>query len=424
MSKTAYIIRNGTLLDPSSGRQEQADLFIEDGVIVDRAPTDPCETIDASGLHVAPGLIDIHVHFREPGHPDAETLETGAQSAARSGFSTVVTMPNTLPPIDSPEWVRHTINRSNELGLVDILPSASITLKRAGKLLSDLPALKAAGAVAFTDDGSTVFDDAIMEAGMRGAATLKIPLLDHALDPYIAGSGVLHEGTASRRLEVKGIPSEAERRIVDRNIGIARRTGTPIHIQHISTAEGVTLVREAQRAGHPVTAEVTPHHVYFCDEDIEAGRTDFKVNPPIRSAADRAAIVDGVVDGTIAAFATDHAPHSAELKAKGFSHAPFGAIGMETAIGSTYCALVKNGRMSLMEWLRRWTTGPAAIINQPAPSLRPGAVASLIVMDLVQPWVVRAADFASKSRNCPWEGLELIGRNVLTFHRGSLVWRA
>lgn len=422
MTEQSYIFTDCTIVDPATRQQRTADLYIENGRISDHPPKGPHKVTRRKGLTIAPGFIDMHVHFREPGHEEAETLETGARSAARSGFTTVVTMPNTIPPVDNPQWVRHTIDRSEALGLTDIIPSASITQKRAGKELSDLPALKASGAIAFTDDGSTVFDDDLMRRAMLAAAEMKIPLLDHALDPYIAGSGVLHEGTASKRLDVKGIPSEAERRMIERNIGIAQKNGTPIHIQHISTAEGVELVRKARAQGHPVTAEVTPHHIFFCDEDIQPDRTDFKVNPPIRSAHDRDAIIDGVIDGTIEAFATDHAPHSQELKARGFRLAPFGAIGMETAIGSTYTALVATGRMTLMSWIERWTTGPARILGLPIPSLATSKTASLIVMDLTSPWIVRASEFASKSRNCPFEALKLTGRNLMTFHRGRAVY--
>jgi dihydroorotase len=424
--KTCWHIQNARIVDPASGRDCSGDLFIQDGRFAPIPPSFPRDTvtIEARGLVAAPGFIDLHVHLREPGNEAAETVETGSRAAARGGFTTIVAMPNTTPALDSPEQVQALRERVEACGLVRVLPAPCITRRRTGAELTDFNRLVQCGAVAFTDDGSTVSSDSIMAAALRLARTLNRPVLDHALDPRLAGHGVMHAGARSNMLGLPGIPSEAETRIVERDIRLAAETGGAMHIQHLSAAGSVTLIREAARRGVRVTGELTPHHLALIDTDVTLDQADrFKMNPPVRAAADRAALIEAIIDGSIACFATDHAPHTAAAKAKGFAGAPFGVVGLETAVGVTYTLLVKRGLMSLADWITRWTAGPAGIIGHPAPTLTMGAPADLVLLDLTNEWTVRAADFASRSRNTSFEGWTLTGHAVWTFCGGKPTWQ-
>ncbi len=416
------IIRGGRILDPSTGRDGVADLFVAEGRTVEREPAG-ARIVDATGCLVVPGLIDLHVHLREPGGEENETIATGSLAAARGGFTTVVAMPNTKPAHDTAETVALVKRRGDEAGLTRVLPSGAITLERKGKILTDMAALKAAGAVAFTDDGSTVQDDAVMEAALREAARLGLPLMDHAQDNLVERQGgVMHEGDMSRRFGFPGIPSSAEERIIRRDIELAARTGAHLHIQHVTSAEGAAAIREARARGLPVTGELTPHHLALCDEDIDPDNADFKMNPPLRSRADRTALIKACLDGTLSCFATDHAPHSAEKKARGFLKGPFGLVGLETAIGITWTELVEKGLLTPRDWLVRWTVEPARILNRPPPTLAAGAPADLVVIDITHPWTVDRAALASKSKNTPFHGRTLIGRAVATVYAGRLIW--
>ena len=424
MNKPIYI-RGGRVIDPSANTDEARDLFIKDGVIVETPANVPAdsEVIEAHGLVVVPGLIDVHVHLREPGGEDAETIETGSRAAARGGFTTIVAMPNTKPPLDTPERVAFVKRRGEEVGLVRIIPSACITAGRDGRDVADLKALVEAGAGVFTDDGSTVASDETMKRAMTLAAALNMTIMDHAQDREMEKDGVMHEGEFSRYWKLPGIPSEAEARIIRRDIDLARRTGCAVHIQHVSTKEGAALIREARERRLKVSGEATPHHLALTDADVKAAETNFKMNPPLRSKADREALIDGIVHGHLQAFATDHAPHTATAKARGFLQAPFGIIGLETAVGVTFTELVATGLMDLGAWVQRWTTGPARVMGLPDPSLKPGAPANITLLDLGSKWTVHPREFASKSRNTPFEGRELTGRAVRTLHRGKTVWK-
>jgi len=406
------LIRGGRLIDPATGQDDVGDLFIRDGLIAPPPARLPAgtETRAAAGIVVAPGFIDLHVHLREPGGEEAETIATGSRAAARGGFTTIVAMPNTRPPLDTPERVAHVLARGAESGWVRVLPAACITRGRAGRELADLAALAAAGAVAFTDDGATVPEPRLMEEAIRWADRLGRPVLDHAHDPEMEKAGVMHAGEFSNHWKIPGIPAEAETRIVRRDIELVRRTGGAVHIQHVSAGESVRLIRAAQQAGLRVTGELTPHHLTLTDADLNPRDARYKMNPPLRSRADREELIAGILDGTLAAFATDHAPHTAAAKARGFHAAPFGIIGLETAVGLTYTELVCKGLMDRLTWVRRWTTGPAAILGRPAPSQTPGAPADLVLLDLEHPWTIRAAEMVSRSRNMPFEGRMVTGR--------------
>ena len=416
----SLILKGGRVLDPSSGRDEVADVYISDGVIASRAPVG-ARVVDVRGLVVTPGLIDLHVHLREPGGEEAETIETGSLAAARGGFTTIVAMPNTKPSYDTPEVVSRVKARGLEVGLTHVLPSGAITRERKGREITDFAALKAAGVVALTDDGSTVQDDVVMEQAMRLAAALDLVIMDHAQDNLIERQGgVMHEGEYSRKFGLPGIPTHAETRIIARDIDLAEKTGCALHIQHVTSAEGADLIRRGRARGVRVTGELTPHHLVLCDADIDPANANFKMNPPLRSAKDREALVDALCDGTLSCFATDHAPHSAEKKARGFLKAPFGLVGLETAIGLTYSTLVQKGRMGLMSWLQRWTVEPAKIVGLPVPSLATGSEANIAVLDLETPWRVEASAFASKSKNTPFDGWMLTGRAISTILGGLL----
>jgi dihydroorotase len=380
--------------------------------------------LDGRGKVIVPGLIDLHVHFREPGDTGAETVASGSRAAAAGGFTTVVTMPNTRPPVDTPERVAWQTAEAERVGLVRVLPSGCLTRERRGGQVADLDGMARAGAAAFTDDGTTVADEAVMEAALRSAAALGKPALDHALDPALAGAGVMRAGDRSRGLGLAGVPPEAEIRMVERDITLAERTGAAVHVQHLSCGESAARVRAARKRNPRVTAEVTPHHLALCDDDVRAEAPEaFKMSPPLGSRDDRERLIEAVADGTVTVLATDHAPHRAVEKAKGFAAAPFGVVGLETAVGVTYTLLVLAGRMGMMDWVRRWTVGPASVLGIPSPSLADGAPADVTVLDLDSEWTVRSDSFASKSVNTPFSGRRLHGRAVWTFLGGRLVHR-
>lgn len=420
---SSWYIKAARIVDPATRRDSTGDLFIRNGVFASPPEELPsgCKVIDAAGLTAVPGLIDLHVHLREPGGEAAETVATGCLAAVRGGFTTIVAMPNTNPPMDDPVQLQALASRAAACNRCRVLAAPCITRGRAGQELTDFNALAKAGAVAFTDDGSTVSDAALLTEALRQAAAVDRPVMDHALDPAIAGSGVMHEGVRSHTLGLPGIPSEAENVIVARNIALVQATRGSMHIQHLSTGQSVDMIREALRRGLNVSAELTPHHIALTDDDVLADRADqFKMNPPLRSRSDREALQQGIADGTISCFATDHAPHTAEAKARGFLGAPFGVIGLETAVGITHSLLVAKGLMSLLDWAARWTLGPAAVLGLPAPRLAPDCPADLTLLDLDSIWTVRADAFASKSRNTPFDGWSLCGQAVYTFCNGNL----
>ena len=418
----SWRICGARILDPVAGTDSVRDIGIVDGVISSELPA-AAPLIDAHGLVLVPALIDLHVHLREPGNETAETVASGIKAAARGGFGTIVAMPNTTPATDTADRVTWLIAKAAHCGLVDVLPSGCITIGRKGRALADLQSMAKAGAVAFTDDGSTVPDAALMAAAMAASAHCGRPLMDHALDPGLAGQGAMHEGEWSRRWNLPGISSESEFTIVARDIELGRTTGCHVHIQHVSTRESVDLIRKARAAHLMVTAEATPHHLALTDADVRPDNpAAWKMNPPVRTAADREALIEAVCDGAITCFATDHAPHTPASKSLPFAEAAFGVVGLETAVGITYTELVLNRGLSIIEWLKRWTVGPAGVIGLPPPRLVAGCTASLTLLDLAHEWTVDPARFVSCSRNTPFAGRRLIGRAVATFNRGISAW--
>jgi len=421
---TTILIKNGQIIDPVNRRNEMGDLYIEKGRI---APLpehlrEGTTVIDAAGLIVAPGFIDVHVHLREPGLEAAETIETGTRAAAAGGFTTIVAMPNTSPPLDTPEMIEWILDAANRNHHIRVLTSACLSKQRKGKECADLRALARAGAVAFTDDGGTIESHEVMEEAMQQAAELNIPIMDHAEDPLAEHHGVMHEGDYTKQAGLPGIPSEVEIRTVQRDIDLARKTGARIHIQHVSTKEAIALIQAAKEEGLPVSGEATPHHLALCDQDIDAADSHYKMNPPLRSKEDREAIRSATARGILEAFATDHAPHTAESKARGFIDGPFGIIGLETAIGVTYTTMVEAGLMDIESWIARWTSGPANILGLPAPSLSAGEKADIVLLNTTTSWTVEPAVSVSKSRNTPFGGTLLKGRPVFTLFNGTLVY--
>lgn len=418
------LIRNARVIDPASRRDEVAELFIAaDGRLRPPPAILPPDTqcIEAHGLIAAPGFWDLHVHFRDPGSPAAETLATGSRAAAAGGFTHVVTMPNTAPACDTPDLVR----RQMDPGLpVRVLPAACITRGRCGRELADLRALAAAGAVAFTDDGAMLGDAELMAAALRQARALSRVILDHAVLPALAGTGVIRDCDAAQRFGLPVFRPEAETEAVAQDIRLSRETGAAIHIQHVSCADSVSALRAARRDGVRVTGEAAPHHLALAAEDIAGDDGNFRMNPPLGNRQDVLSLRAAVLDGTLTAFATDHAPHAPDTKAHGFLSAPSGVIGLETAAGVTYTVMVGVEGMSLPAWVACWTTGPAAVLGLPPPALIAGQPADLVLLDVRTPWRVDPVCFQSRSRNCPFAGWTLHGRARLTVCEGRVTWRA
>ena len=415
-------IRNGRIIDPALDRDEVADLFIADGRIVRPCRAD--KTLDATGLLVVPGLIDLHVHLREPGKAAgeaAETVATGAAAALAGGFTTVVCMPNTTPALDCPDMVDRVRALAEAAQGARVEISACITAGRAGGELADIAALAQAGVVALTDDGSGVADATLMHEAMLLARVAGLPIMDHAEEPTLSADGVINAGEVAEQLGLPGMPAEAETVMIARDIGLARLTGARLHIQHISTAQGVDLVRRAKARGLPVTAEVCPHHFALTDEACLGGDAIFKMNPPLRRAEDVAAVVAGLADGTIDVIASDHAPHTAEDKARGFRDAPCGVIGLETTVPVVWRELVEPGYLTEYDAIALLAANPAEIIGSERGTLAEGAPADVTLIDPETDWVIDPDRFRSKSRNCPFAGWDVKARAVAVVIDGRLV---
>jgi dihydroorotase len=419
-------ITGGKIIDPFTSRTEIADVFVENGIFVDRPSVQRSRVkrISARGMLLLPGLMDIHVHFREPGNERAENITSGSRAAAAGGFTTVVMMPNTVPPLDTPESIRRVINKARRIGLVNVVPSGCLTRDRRGKIPADFPALLKAGAGAVTDDGSTVPDRRVMKKIMLAAQQAKVTVLDHAMDASMAGLGAIRAGTAARRLKVPGIPAGSESSMVRRDIELSRETRCRIHIQHVSESEAVRLIRRAQRQAIPVTGEATPHHLALTVDDIKADDAMFKMNPPLGTRKDRENLIQGIADGTISALATDHAPHRMEDKARGLKTAPFGIIGLETAAALTFSLLVKTGVITIEYWTALWTVNPAAILGLPPPTIQSGYPASFLLFDPSAKWTIDPSRFLSLARNTPFGGMRVSGMPVRTFYCGRMTYSA
>ncbi len=420
------LIKNGRVVDPASGLDDKRDLLIEAGRIaaVDKSITHAdAEVFDASNLIVAPGLIDLHVHLREPGKESAETIATGTRAAAAGGFTAVTCMPNTQPVNDSPLVTRYILGQAAKAGSVRVYPVGAVTKGSAGEELAEIESMRAAGIVAVSDDGRPVANSRLLRRALEYCAALDIPLIDHCEDPHLAAGGVMHEGEWSVRLGLRGIPALAEELPVLRNVMVAALTRARVHIAHLSTRGALEVVRRAKKEGVRVTCEVTPHHFTLTDEACRDYDTRAKMNPPLRTAEDVAALLEGLADGTVDAIATDHAPHGETEKQTDFESAPFGIIGLETALGLALERLYHTGKISLLRLVELLSANPARILGVEGGQLKVGAPADITIFDLEKKWTYRVADGASKSRNSPFDGHAMRGAPIATIVSGSIIFR-
>jgi dihydroorotase len=417
------IIKNGRIIDPSIDRDEMADLYVIGGRISAQPPEGPCETIEARNLVVAPGLIDIHVHLREPGQSHKETVETGTQAAAAGGFSSIVCMPNTDPPADSASTITWITDRIRECALVNVFPTGAITKGLNGEEMAPIGSMVQAGIVAITDDGHCVQNHEVMRRAVEYAQMFDLAVMDHCQDYNMVGSGVMHEGYWSTVLGLAGWPRTAEEIVVARNILLSELCGTRIHCQHLSSGGSVRLLRDARARGIPVTGELCPHHIALTDDFLSSFDTNYKMNPPLRAQQDVEALIEGVADGTITLLGSDHAPHAFFEKEVEFDRAPFGILGLETELALFLTILVHRTKaIDLNRLITLYTVNPANLVRLPKGTLGPGADADVTLINPGLEWTFRKQDSFSRSRNTPFDGWELKGRAVRTIVAGKTVW--
>jgi dihydroorotase len=418
------VISGGRVLDPARGLDRIADVLIDAGMVVDVVATGAApqarRQIDATGLWVTPGLIDMHVHLREPGGEHKETIASGAAAAVAGGFTTVAAMANTSPVNDDPELTRWMIARAAAAGLARVLPIAAVTKGLAGETLTDFAALRAAGAVAFSDDGMPIMQASLMRRALEAGRRVGAAVIAHAEDRTLSCGGVMHAGIVASRLGLPGIPAAAENDMVARDCALAAETGGRLHVAHISTAAAVATVRDACADGVPVSAEATPHHFTLDAEAVERQGTLAKMNPPLRTHADVAAVRAGLADGTLAVIASDHAPHHADEKARGMEAAPFGIVGLETTL-ALVLALVHAGVLTPATAIRALTVGPADALGIAAGRLAPGSVADVTLVDPERRWTIDPAAFRSLSRNTPFAGMAMRGKALAVCLAGRVV---
>jgi dihydroorotase len=420
------VIRNGRVIDPASQTDCIADVLISEGRIVAVAPNLAApegEVFDATGLVVAPGFIDMHVHLREPGFEHAETIESGARAAAAGGFTSVCAMPNTKPVNDSATVTSYIVERARRLAPVNVFPIGAITKGSAGEELAAIGAMKAAGAVAISDDGLPVMNARVMRRAMEFARSYDLPIIQHCEDVNLAAGGDMHEGARSVRWGLRGIPAASEDVMVARDLVLAQLTGARYHVAHISTRNAVAMVDYARRHGLPVTCEATPHHFSLTDEDMAAYDSDYKMKPPLRSVCDRAALVEGIAAGAVTAIATDHAPHPGSEKMQEFERCPFGIIGLETALGLALDQLVHAGKINVARLVELFTTGPESILRLGRGTLAPGAPADVTIFSTETSWTYDVNQSFSRSRNSPFHGRTFRGGPVATIVNGEFAWR-
>ena len=416
-------IRGGRIIDPVSGREFTGDLILENGTIKavgEKLNLESCEEIlEAAGLVIAPGLVDVHVHFRDPGLTYKEDILTGAQAAAAGGFTTVVCMANTKPVIDNAETLTYVLDKGKETG-IHVLSCACVTKGMQGKELVDMDGLRVAGAAGFTDDGIPILDEEVLKAALSKAEELQVPVSLHEEDPKLIANNGINRGPVSEKLGIGGSPAEAEITMVERDCRLAEETGASVNIQHISTAGAVEAVRASKKRGSHVTAEAAPHHFTLTDEAVLTYGTLAKMNPPLRTERDRQAVIEGLKDGTIDMIATDHAPHSIDEKSKPLTEAPSGIIGLETSLALGITELVKPGHLTLLELMRKMSQNPAALYHLPCQGITEGAPADLVIFDADEEWKVES--FRSKAVNSPLKGWTLTGRVHYTVCEGKVVY--
>jgi dihydroorotase len=419
MAAKTTVIKNGRVIDPSQGLDEVTDLTIADGKVAALGKAGAGdEIIDAKGKIVCPGLIDIHVHLREPGNEDAETIASGCAAAVAGGFSSIACMPNTVPAIDNEAMVEFVYRQSARAGLCHVYPVGAITKGRDGKELAEMGQMVRAGAVGFSDDGRGVASSTVMYRAMQYAAMFGKTVIQHCEDADLAEGGCMNAGVTATRLGLPGIPPMAEEMMLQRDLLISQNTRCRYHVAHVSTAGAVATVREAKKRGVAVTAEVCPHHLLLTEDSVETYDTNYKVKPPLRSHADVEACIAGVRDGTLDCLVTDHAPHGLEDKELDFQSAPFGMIGLEVALGLYIKALIQPGHLGWPQLIAKLTSSPAQVLGLKNGTLAAGSDADVTIIDPEVAWTVDVSTFQSRSRNCPYDGWSLIGRATHTLVGG------
>jgi dihydroorotase len=421
------LIKNGRVIDPASGHDGIADVWIKDGIIRDvgmELPSSEVDEFDATGMIVAPGFIDMHVHLREPGFEHAETIESGSRAAAAGGFTSICPMPNTAPVNDNATVTSYIIERARRHAVVNVFPIGAITKGSAGEELAAIGSMLKAGAVAISDDGRPVMNARVMRRAMEFARSFNIPVIDHCEDLHLSAGGDMHEGLESVRLGLRGIPGCSEDVMVARDILLAEVTGARYHVAHISSRNSVEMVAFAKSRGLAVTAEATPHHLMLSDSDMAPYDSNFKMKPPLRSRCDVGAVVSGVVSGAIDAIATDHAPHPGSEKMQEFEKCPFGILGLETALGIALENLLHPGKVDLMRVVELFTTGPARILGIGRGTLAAGASGDVTIFSTEREWTYDVNKSFSKSRNSPFDGRRFRGGPVATVVAGRVVWQA
>lgn len=420
------VLRGGHVVDPAQGVDAQLDVLLSDGVVArigrELEAPEGADVRDVAGLVVCPGLIDLHVHLREPGGEHKETIATGARAAAAGGFTAVCAMPNTDPPVDDPASVGYVRAAGLRARGARVYPVGAVSVGQASERLAEIGEMIEAGAVAFSDDGHPVADAALMRLALEYTSAFGVAVADHCEDKALSRGGSMNEGLVSTRLGLVGIPDAAEEMVIARDLLLAELTGGRLHLQHVSTRRGVEMIRVAKSRGVRVTAEATPHHLTLTDEAVEGYNTNAKVNPPLRSAEDVAGVREGVADGTLECIATDHAPHHYDEKEAAFEDAPFGLVGLETALGLCHTELVLGGVLSLSGLVARMSENPARAFGLPGGTLAPGSIADVTVFHPEEEWTVNPAEFLSKSRNTPFTGRRLRGRAHLTIVGGAVVF--
>jgi dihydroorotase len=420
------LIRNGRVVDPAAGYDATADLLVEDGIIAGYGPNPDAvgaEEFDATGMVVAPGFIDMHVHLREPGFEHSETIESGSRAAAAGGFTSICCMPNTMPVNDSVTVTSYIVERARHKAVVNVYPIGAITKGSAGEELASIGSMKRAGIVAISDDGRPVMNARVMRRGMEMAHSFDLPVIDHCEDLHLSAGGDMHEGLTSLKLGLRGIPACSEDVMVARDILLAEVTGARFHVAHISSRHSIAMVKQAKSLGLPITSEVCPHHFALSDEDMAPYDSNFKMKPPLRGRCDVAAAIEGVLSGSIDAIATDHAPHPGSEKMQEFERCPFGILGLETAIALSLETFIHTGKLPLSKLVEKFTTAPAGILRLRRGTLARGAPADITIFDLDHPWTYDVNRSFSKSRNSPFHGRTFRGGPVATIVNGRFVWR-
>lgn len=421
----SILIKGGRVINPDKNFDDVADILIEDGVITKIAEGIDVETddvIDANGCFVMPGLIDMHVHFRDPGQTEKEDIETGSRAAVHGGFTTVCCMPNTVPPIDSVETVKYVVDKAKEVNFANVLPVGAVTKGMQGKEITDIAAMKEAGICAISEDGKSVMDVDVYRQAMQEAAKVGIPVLAHCEDIELVQGGVMNLGAKSEQMGMKGISNEVEDVIAQRDINLAEETGARLHLCHCSTRDSVKMMEVAKAKGLPITGEVCPHHFSLCTDDITSDNANFKMNPPLREREDMEVLVKGLSDDIMPIISTDHAPHTEEEKSKSIADAPFGIVGLETSVGLTITNLVKPGHLTPMQMAEKMSYNPAKVLGIDRGTLNEGAVADVTIINPDETYVVDTSEFESKGKNTPFGGRLLNGRVKATVVDGRIVY--